>query len=434
VTHDQVESESSGSPIRSVLIALGAVYLFLTGQRRSALVIGVAYAAMDGLSNLRASGIGSRLLAETGSSRGAAVAAGPAGRQEPARTFFSSPAQKDQLQVETKKRSNGRSAGSAGDDTGSDKKDDSGKSGGPLGFFKSFMDRHPNVKAFLEKIGKDNIGMLAAFVAWTILTSIVPIMVGLVAITGLFLRDPGVQASVVNHIESATQGTFNRTEIMNLVHLTTQHTGILGLIGFLGLLWGGSSAGGAISTAFQAIFETTGRNFIKEKLIDVGMVFVFTALMLVIIAGSAAGSLISTLVKGVPLPGLVEGIGLGVSLISAFILFMAIYLVFPNIDPPFKFGNIWKGALVSSVLFTILSLIWPLYAHFQNFGKYGQLLSSMLLLTAWIYFFCMILMVGGEVVAFAAIQQAHEEGKSLGPEPTESVPQHEVLRNQPAPH
>jgi membrane protein len=156
--------------------------------------------------------------------------------------------------------------------------------------------------------------------------------------------------------------------------------------------------------------------------------------MLVIIAGSAAGSLISTLVKGVPLPGLVEGIGLGVSLISAFILFMAIYLVFPNIDPPFKFGNIWKGALVSSVLFTILSLIWPLYAHFQNFGKYGQLLSSMLLLTAWIYFFCMILMVGGEVVAFAAIQQAHEEGKSLGPEPTESVPQHEVLRNQPAPH
>jgi membrane protein len=295
------------------------------------------------------------------------------------------------------------------------------------------MDKHPNVKAFIEKIGKDNIGMLAAFVSWSVLTSIVPIIVGLIAISGLFLRSPSAQASVVSHIEAATQHTFNRAEIMSLVHLSTEHTGLLGLVGFLGILWGGSNAGGSISTAFQAIFETTGRSFIKEKLIDIGMIFVFTALMLVIVAGSAAGSIITSLVKGVPVPGLVEFIGLAISLISAFILYMAIYLVFPNIKPPFKFGNVWKGAAVSAVLFTLLSLIWPIYAHYQNFGKYGQLLSAMLLLTAWIYFFSLITMVGAEVAAFAAIQEAHDEGKEVGPAPQESVPQHEVLRDSPAP-
>lgn len=419
--------------MRSVLIALGAAYLFLTGQRRSALVIGLAYAAIDALTNLRASGLGARLLAGAGPvSRSVPASPARGTRLNGQQTYFSQgrQAQREHLEVESRKRSSGsesRSNSSAG------KSDSSGKSSGPLGFFKSFMDRHPNVKAFLQKVGKDNIGMLAAFVSWTILTSIVPIMVGLIAITGLFLRDPAVQASVVNHIRAATQGTFSEAEIMALVRLSTEHTGILGLIGFLGLLWGGSSAGGAISTAFQAIFETTGRNFIKEKLIDVGMIFVFTALMLVIVAGSAAGSLISALVKGVPVPGLVEAIGLAVSFISAFILFMAIYVVFPNIDPPFKFGNVWKGSLVSAFLFTILSLIWPLYAHFQNFSKYGKLLSSVLLLTAWIYFFSMILMIGAEVVAFAAIQQAHDEGKEVGPQPQESVPQHEVLRDEPVP-
>lgn len=437
-----VEKEEDGSPVRSVLIALGAVYLFLTGQRRSAVVVGLAYAAMDALTNLRASGAGSRLLADSGAAHSPVVHTGAqAGRRSMPHTLFSAQPRKDHLEVETRKSARKRDAGkdnTTKNNTPTSKTtgNDDGKksnSGGPLGFYNSFMDKHPNVKAFLEKIGKDNIGMLAAFVSWTLLTSIVPIMVGLVAISGLFLRSPSAQANIVSHLHAASQGTFKPSEIMSLVRLSTQHTGILGLIGFVGVLWGGSSLGGALSTAFQAIFETTGRNFIKEKLIDIGMIFVFTALMLIIIAGSAAGAIISSLVKGVPVPGLVEIIGLAISLISAFILFMAIYLVFPNINPPFKFGNVWKGALLSAILFTILSLIWPIYAHYQNFGKYGQLLSSILLLTAWIYFFSMITMVGAEVAAFAAIEQAHDEGKEVGPAPQESVPQHEVLRDSPAP-
>jgi membrane protein len=430
------ETKEDGSPVRSFLIALGAAYLFLTGQRRSALVVGAAYAAMDALANLRASGAGSRLLADSAPAHGPVAHTGAmAVRPSPPHTLFNSQSTEDRIEVEKRKPS--RNTGAGQRDKGGSQKDNSKqsseKSGGPLGFYHSFMDKHPNVKAFIEKIGKDNIGMLAAFVSWSVLTSIVPIIVGLIAISGLFLRSPSAQASVVSHIEAATQHTFNRAEIMSLVHLSTEHTGLLGLVGFLGILWGGSNAGGSISTAFQAIFETTGRSFIKEKLIDIGMIFVFTALMLVIVAGSAAGSIITSLVKGVPVPGLVEFIGLAISLISAFILYMAIYLVFPNIKPPFKFGNVWKGAAVSAVLFTLLSLIWPIYAHYQNFGKYGQLLSAMLLLTAWIYFFSLITMVGAEVAAFAAIQEAHDEGKEVGPAPQESVPQHEVLRDSPAP-
>lgn len=431
-----IEQREDGSPVRSVLITVGAVYLFLTGQKRSAVVVGLAYAAMDALANLRASGAGRAFLADSSPTQGPTVPAGTrAERDAPPRTLFSARAPSERTEVEKRKpaRTSQKDRAQRKDASGQQADSSKNKSGGPLGFYNSFMEKHPNVKAFIEKVGKDNIGMLAAFVSWTVLTSIVPIIVGLVAISGLFLRDPSTQANIVSHIHSASQGTFSASEIMSLVRLSTQHTGLLGLIGFVGVLWGGSSLGGAVSTAFQAIFETTGRNFIKEKLIDIGMLFVFTALMLIIILGSAAGSILTSFVRGVPVPGLVEIIGLAISLVSAFILFMAIYLVFPNIDPPFKFGNVWKGAGVSAILFTILSLIWPIYAHFQNFGKYGQLLSSILLLTAWIYFFSMITMVGAEVTAFAAIEQAHDEGKELGPEPQESVPQHEVLRDSPAP-
>jgi YihY family inner membrane protein len=272
--------------------------------------------------------------------------------------------------------------------------------------------------------------MLAGYLSWAVLTSMVPLIAGLVAITGFILRDPQTQQTVIQHLAAATQG-FNAQDISAIVKGSAQHAGLLGIIGFLGILWGGSNVGGAISTIFQAIFEVSGRSFIKEKLIDIGMIFVFAALMIVIVAGSSAAPLLSGMLSIVPLPGVAFVIGLLITFLAACLLFAAIYVAFPNIQPPFRFGNIWKGAIVAGVLFTILSQVWNIYAQFQHFNKYGAIFSALLVLTAWIYFFSMILVVGAEVVAYNAIEEAKRRGEQIGPEPQESVPQHDVLRNQP---
>jgi uncharacterized BrkB/YihY/UPF0761 family membrane protein len=277
---------------------------------------------------------------------------------------------------------------------------------------------------------KDNLGMLAAVVSWSVLTSVVPIMLGLLAISGFLLAgNPSAQTSVISHLSAALQGALTTKDIQEIVKASAQHAGLLGIVGFLSILWGGANVGGAISTAFQAIFEVNGRNFIVEKLIDMGMIFVFAILMVIIIAATSAAAIVSRLFSGVPIPGgatFVIGVVIGV--IAAFLLFSAIYLVFPNTEPPFRFQNVWKGALVSAILFEILSFIWPIYAHFAHFSRYGAVLFPILLLTAWIYFFSMILMVGAEVVAFASIRETNRQGQPIGPAPTESVPQHDVLR------
>lgn len=293
------------------------------------------------------------------------------------------------------------------------------------------LDEHRGFKAFLTKLGKDNIGMLAAFVSWSLLTSLVPIIVGLVAISSLFLHSPSAQASIISHLQSAVHGAISKNEIRSMVQASIKHGGILGLIGFVGVLWGGSNVGGSFSTAFQSIFEVQGRSFIKEKLLDIGMIFVFTALMLVILAATSAGAILNHLFSGFPLPGIVQFIiGTAVSLLASFLLFGAIYLVFPNIKPGFRFGNVWRGALLAAVLFQILTYIWPIYAHFAHFGRYGTVFFPILVLTAWIYFFSVITMLGAEVVAVAAIREAQSQGKSVGPNTDDTVPQHKVLRGQ----
>jgi membrane protein len=202
-----------------------------------------------------------------------------------------------------------------------------------------------------------------------------------------------------------------------------------GLVGLLGIFWGGSSVGGAISTVFQAIFEVKGRPFIIEKLIDIGMIFVFTILMVVTIAGTTAGALINKLVSGFAVPGVVTfAIGTLISLTAAFLLYATIYAVFPNVETHFKLRNVWKGALVGAVLFQILSYIWPLYARFAHFQKDGAILGSLVLLMAWEYFFSITMLLGAEVVAINTLNEANQQDESVGPQPDGSVPQHEVLR------
>lgn len=266
--------------------------------------------------------------------------------------------------------------------------------------------------------------MLASVVAWSVLTSVAPIIVGLLAISGFLLGSSGAETSVVNHLHAALQSTVPKQELQSLVGAVIRNRGVLTIIGIVGVLWGGSNVGGAISTVFQPVFQVGGRNFFKEKLIDVVMIFVFAALMIVIVASTSAISLVEGLFSGLNLPGIVFFVaGTAVSLLAAFILFSLIYLVFPNTKPRFRFNHIWSGAGISAVLFQLLTYIFPLYSHFSHFQRYGAVLFPILLLTAWIYFFAMILMIGSEFVAYYSLKQAKAQNSKIGPPQGAFVPQ-----------
>lgn len=299
-----------------------------------------------------------------------------------------------------------------------------------MGFITDFFRAHPAINLFIQKVLRDNITFLASAVSWTLLTSVVPIVIGLVAISNLFLSDPASRRTLIEHLSNALQGTLTPQDIKGLVTTSVQHSGVLAIIGFLGILCGGSNVGGVFSTVFQPIFEVNGRNFLKEKLLDVGMIFVFVALMAIIIVGTTTGAVVSRLFPTAPIPGGTAFlIGTPISLAAAFLLFTVLYLVFPNSQPRFKLANVWVGSLVAAVLFQVLSFIWPLYTHLSHFSRYGAVIAPMIILAAWIYFFALILMVGAEIVAFKAIQEANRKGESVGPQPENFVPSHTMMRD-----
>lgn len=286
------------------------------------------------------------------------------------------------------------------------------------------MSEKSRVRAAIDKVLKDNITMLASVVSWGVLSSVIPIVVGLIAISGLVLQDPVRQKLVIKSLSQALQNVLTPDDLRTLVRLAVQHTGLLGILGVVGILWGASNIGGAISTVFQPIFQVRGRPIVQEKLIDIGMIFIFTILMLLIVTATTVGTLLTRLAANAPLNAESSFvIGTIVSLLAAFLLYFVIYSVFPNIEPRFKVGHVWRGALTAAVLFQILSYIWPLYAHFFHPQRFGAVLAPIVILGVWIYFFALILVLGAEVVAIGALREARAAGQAVGPAPDGTVPQ-----------
>jgi membrane protein len=154
------------------------------------------------------------------------------------------------------------------------------------------------------------------------------------------------------------------------------------------------------------------------------MIFVFTVLLIVVVLSSTGMAMLNKVVTDSPFPAVDQVIlGVGIGLVAAFALFFTIYSVFPNTDAQFKLPHVWKGAAASAVLFEILSFIFPLYIAIARFSRYGAVLAAILVLTAWIYFLALILIVGAELVAFGTIKKAHREGVPAGPRPDGTVPQ-----------
>jgi membrane protein len=288
----------------------------------------------------------------------------------------------------------------------------------------AFFKRHPGLSTFIGKLRKDNVGFLASALAWSLLTSMVPVIVGLVGIIGLVLRDSSKQSVVVSHLSQALQGVLTPKEIGDLVTASTRHSALFAAIGILGIFWGGSNLGGTISTVFQPIFQVRGRDWYVEKLIDVLMFLVFIVLMIVVIAAASAEALLGRLFSNVALPGVMQLlVGTAVALLAAFLLFSVTYLVFPNTKPRFKFHNVWPGAGIAAVLFQVLSYMWPIYARFSHFSHYSAVIFSLLLFAAWLYFLATILIIGAEFVSIGALRGSRANKEPARPLPDGTVPQ-----------
>jgi membrane protein len=261
------------------------------------------------------------------------------------------------------------------------------------------MDSVPGrvIRKFLE----DQAPNWAALIAWNTLFAMFPIVIFAASLLGYALRMFGKANDVVyTTIFSAIPGDVHQQqELVKAVSGVKSQSGILLIVGLVGLLWGGSALFGVMEQAFAVIYHTKPRDFVRQKLIGFGMVFLFTLLLGVAVATS---SLLPALKH---IPNIPEFLYSGaaafilqviIGTTAGFLLFASIYYVVPNRKQQLR--KIIPGALVAGVLFELVTLVFPLYISLnRGINQYGATFGLFFLLMTFFFFIGLITMIGVEV-------------------------------------
>ncbi len=266
------------------------------------------------------------------------------------------------------------------------------------GLIKRLMQSVPGRVAI--KFGEDQAPNWAALIAWNALFAMFPIVLFAASLLGIALHLFGVTSDKIYSVAfSVIPDPDVQHQVVSAVTGVKSQTGLLFVVGLIGLLWGGSALFGTMEQAFAVIYHTKPRDFLPQKLVSFGMVLLFTLLAGLAVASS---SLLPAL-KNIPnLPGfLTSGVAafmlqLIVGVLAGLILFLAIYYVIPNRRQ--KISKVWPGALVAGILFEAISLVFPLYLELnKGINQYGKTFGLFFILMTFFFFIGLITMVGVEV-------------------------------------
>lgn len=262
--------------------------------------------------------------------------------------------------------------------------------------------------AFWTKINNDAIFNLSAQLAYNFLMSAFPILLVLLAIGGFLLGSvsPGSQASLEHSVSSAIPG--GSSLFVNVQKNLTKSAGYLLVVGIVIAIISGSGLFVTLEWCFGIVFRLRGRKMIRQRLMSIGMLLLYTVLIpIILLASILPAALVRALpfISNTPAFGFVlQAAGDIFSVIVAGILFGAIYIVVPN--RPVKWKEAWKGTLVAALLIVLYETLFPFYVSlFLKPQNYGSTAGFAVVILIFFYYLGFIVLLGAEVNSWAAGQR-----------------------------
>ena len=248
------------------------------------------------------------------------------------------------------------------------------------------------VRKFLEDGGPKQ----ATVIAWNGLLAMFPIALVAATLLGLIIHFAGGNSDkVYNSLFAFLPREAQPSDLKTL----QQQAGLLGVLALVGLVWSGSALFGAMEEAFALVYHTRPRPFLKQKLMAVGMILLFTVLGGIAVLTSSLLPAMQNIavfpeaLKHGPLALILQFL---VGLLAGSLLFLAIFFIVPNRRQ--RFGQVWPGALLAGVLFELITLLFPTYLAINHgFNRYGAGFALLFLLMSFMYFLGLITFLGVEL-------------------------------------
>ena len=271
-----------------------------------------------------------------------------------------------------------------------------------------------------KEAGDDNVGLLAAGVAFYSFLAFVPLLAATVLVYGL-AAEP---ATVAEHIRSLfailprDAAALIADQLRSMTESPDAAKGWSLAAAIALAIYGASKGSGAIVTALNVAYEVgESRGFIKSTLLSLAMTVGALAVMLVAAAAISVMGWVEALFPGSPpwahdvlqwlfWAGAAVAVGFGLA---------ALYRYAPN-RPDAPWVWISPGSAAATLLWLAASLGFGLYvSRFGNYNAtYGSLGGVVVFLT-WLYLSAYIVLMGGELNSELERQQAAEAGLPARP-------------------
>jgi len=279
----------------------------------------------------------------------------------------------------------------------------------------------------VQKYFRDRVPRMAAALAYYTAFSIAPLSVIVTAVAGFFIGEETATGAIASQIEDAIgpqAANFVENAIRNVGALEGSWFSASVSIGVL--IFGATivflQLQDALNKVWDVPVEERGeglRSIVLKRVISFGMVLASGFLLLVslVISSllSAFGKFLETLVPASGL--LMQAINQTVALVVVAGLFALIYRYLP--DKQIRWHEVWPGAIVTGVLFTIGKYLLGLYLGMAAPTSIYGAAGSFAVILLWVYYTAQIVLFGA---AFAYVYADQREQNQSEPRLQHQLP------------
>lgn len=255
-----------------------------------------------------------------------------------------------------------------------------------------------------QKWNRDDAPKMAAAIAFYALFSIAPLLVIVIAIAGLVYGEVAARGQVVGAI-----GGVIGPDAAKAVEAIVANAGRPGsggitatLVSLGMLLFGVSGAFVALQDALNKVWQVKPKpgiglvRTVKNRALSFLLALGVGLLLLMALFASgvlaAIAGYFSDLMPGIPLVWQVADFLLSLGMVT--LLFAMVYQILPDVDIPWS--DVWLGAGVTALLFTIGNLGIGLYLGRASVGSVYGAAGSLVVLLFWVYYSAQVVLYGAE--------------------------------------
>jgi len=246
---------------------------------------------------------------------------------------------------------------------------------------------------------------LAAALSYYTLLSLAPLVLMTVSLAGLVFERAAVEGRVVGEIRGLVghEGAEVVQTVMRNANDREKGT-ISVLIGTVLLLAGATTVFVQLQSSLNRIWKVDTslrlgaiRSFVKERLLSLAMVLGIGFLLLVSLLVNTALTAVSDSARATvgDSPVFLHAINALGSFVVITGLFAMIFKVLP--DAPVHWRDVWFGAVLTSVLFTLGKFALGVYLGRTSIASAYGAAGSLVVMTMWVYYASLILFFGAQL-------------------------------------